>query len=138
MFVLDSSVTFTWLFREEQTPVTDGILERLQNDGAIVPALWHLEVANVLIQAEKRKRITAKRTNEFIEILEQLPITTEATRIWLCFHDLVPLSRRHQLTVYDATYLDLAKRLALPLATLDSALRRAADAEGIPLLPETV
>lgn len=108
--------------------------DRAKTEVALAPALWRLEVANVLVLAEKRGRIWADMATEFVYLLEamQNQIDPEGTR--RTFEHIMPLFRRHDLTAYDAAYLDLALREGLPLATLDARLRSVAAACGVDLL----
>jgi predicted nucleic acid-binding protein len=134
--VLDCSVAIAWVFEDEANPATDALLDRVGRDGALVPAIWRLEVANVLIQAERRKRIAAADVTSTLSLLARLPIEDAAPAADRRLGALIDLARRHDLTCYDAAYLDLAVSRALPLATRDKALARAARDEGILVLPE--
>lgn len=102
-------------------------------EGAVVPALFPGEVANVLVQAERRRRIAPAQADRVLGILGGLPIEVEAPR--RAPGRALDFARAHRLTVYDAMYLEAAIRRALPLATLDGDLRRAARAAGVPLAP---
>ncbi len=130
-FVLDASVTLAWAFREELNTYTRGVLKRLQQSQAWVPSLWPLEVANALLVAERRGRLNRGEMQRFLTFLQELPIAVEPLLRSRAFGDLIPLAREQGLSVYDATYLDLAMRLALPLATQDGALRAAASRVGV-------
>ena len=133
-FVLDSSVTLTWCFEDEATAAADAVLTRLIDQGAYAPSLWPLEVLNVLEMARRHGRITAQIQRERIAFLHALPVvldTQTAAQAWTITHQL---AEQHGLTLYDASYLELAQRLELPLATLDADLRTAAGALGVPLL----
>jgi predicted nucleic acid-binding protein len=133
-FVIDSSVAMTWLFKDEATPLTVGILSRLEADTALVPALWYLELANVMAMAERARRVAASQIAEFIGEVARLDIEVDAEGPERAFGRLLPLCRAHRLTSYDAVYLDLALRRQLPLATLDEPLRKAARKLGVGLL----
>ena len=100
-----------------------------------MPNLWHLEVGNVLLQAEKRGRISATQISGRLELLNKLPITTDTETAPRAFREVMTLARSQKLTTYDATYLELAIRRGVPLATRDKALVRAADAVQIETLP---
>lgn len=100
----------------------------------MVPAHWFLEVTNVLAMAEKRERITAAASTEFLALLEALAIQVEEDTASRAFSQLLPLCRNHTLTSYDAAYLDLALRRRLPLATPDDDLRSAARQLGLEVL----
>jgi len=133
-FVVDSSIALTWCFEDEATQAADALLDRLTNDGAHAPSLWPLEVLNVLVTAQRRGRMTSEARQDRLALLHALPITLDtetAEQAWTITNLLV---ERHGLTLYDAAYLELAQRLGLPLATLNTDLRTAANALGVPLL----
>lgn len=134
-YVLDASVAVAWCFDDESTPAAWALLERLRAEPGHAPALWALEVGNILLGAEKRRRITQARTAEFLGILGDLDIRVDPEPPGRAFRDVLPLARSQGLTTYDACYLELAMRLGLPLATKDSALARAATALSVPILP---
>lgn len=132
-FVLDASIAACWCFADEQSAVADTAMQRLLEDEALVPALWPLEIRNVLVVSERRGRIESADADAFLRDLDRLPIRVR--------HDtdlraLVALARKHQLTSYDAAYLDLAIRTSATLATLDESLVRAALEEGVKLIAE--
>jgi predicted nucleic acid-binding protein len=133
-FVLDSSVTLTWCFHDQRTPATQALLEQVAEDGAVVPTLWRLEVANGLQTALRRRRIDAVFRDASLEDLAALPITVDTDTHTHAWSGTLLLSDRFRLTVYDAAYLELAERRALPLASLDRELRAAAGALGVALL----
>jgi predicted nucleic acid-binding protein len=130
-FVLDASVTAVWAMRDEAHPLADLAFHRLDEEKALVPGIWWYEIRNILRMNERRQRISIADTNQFLANLDDYPIVIDP--LWSEV-DLLDLSRRFQLTVYDAAYLDLALRERLPLATLDSALRTAAETAGVSLL----
>ena len=132
-FVLDASVTAAWCFPDEQSIVADAAMQRLLDDEALAPSLWTLEIRNILIVNERRGRIDTADADAFLRDLDGLPIRVR--------HDadlraIFSLARKHQLTAYDAAYLDLALRTSAALATLDQSLARAARAEGVQLIAE--
>jgi len=129
-FAIDASVVAAWAL-EENHPVADAAAGQLRNDSAFAPGLWWYELRNVLVIAERRQRLTERRTTEFLSRIAQLAIVLEQSPDEAA---VLALARRHGLTVYDAAYLELAMRKALPLATLDAALARAARAEAVPLI----
>jgi predicted nucleic acid-binding protein len=133
-FVLDCSIAMTWLFGDEATPKTAELLNRLGGETALVPAWWFIEVANVIAMAERKGRIKPAQSTAFISDLGKLDIERDEEGPGRAFTQLLPLCRTHQLTSYDALYLDLATRRDLPLATLDASLRQAAKKLGIKLL----
>lgn len=130
-FVLDASVSLAWAFVEERNEYTRGIQARLETDVAYAPSIWPLEVANVLLIAERRGRITQVDTTQFAGMLSLAPITVIDTTPRQALFEIFSLARSSGLTVYDASYLELAVRLALPIATLDARLRAAATALGV-------
>ena len=126
--VVDASVVVAWLFDDEDEPRADRALERLEEDGALVPQLWRLETRNSLLTAERRGRLSEKEVKERLDALKGLPIgTDEEPNLQSAFD----LARAYGLSLYDALYLELAKRERAELATLDRALGRAAVAEGV-------
>ena len=126
--VVDASVVVAWLFDDEDEPRADRALERLEEDGALVPRLWHLETRNSLLTAERRGRLSAEEVKERLDALKGLPIRTDEEPDLQSAFDL---ARAYGLSLYDALYLELAKRERGELATLDRALGRAASAEGV-------
>ena len=133
-FVLDASVAVTWLLDDEGDPLADAARWRIVDGGAFVPQVWHLEVRNALLVAERRRRISVGGTAERLKSLKELPIYTDTEP------DLeiaLELARGHHLAIYDAMYLELAGRRNEALATLDAALVRAATAAGLPLVAAT-
>ena len=127
-FVLDASVTVAWCFDDESTPAAWALLDRLRTTPGHVPALWELEIGNILLGAERRRCITQARAALFLGILGELDIRVDPDLPGRAFRDVLPLARAQRLTTYDATYLELAMRLGLPLASKDAALVRAAHA----------
>ena len=132
--VLDASLTIAWLFDDECTPVIDAVLADIETDGAQVPALWRLEVANTLQVAVRRKRIDAAFRDQAIQRLAVLPIVIDPETNRHAWATTLRLADRYALTLYDAAYLELAQRHSLPLASLDQDLRTAAHTLGLPLL----
>jgi predicted nucleic acid-binding protein len=124
----------TWCFEDERTPATVALLDRIAEDGANAPALWPLEVLNGLAMAERRKRLTSMQRLQLSGFLQSLPIALDVDTAAQAWTATPRLAERHRLTLYDATYLELAQRLQQPLATLDAALRDAARAAGIDVL----
>lgn len=132
--VLDTSATMAWLYPERTTPAVDQVFLRIELAGAWVPELWRLEVANVLRSGMRRKRHDAFFRDAALLDLALLPIQVDLQVNAHAWNSTIRLSDQHSLTLYDAAYLDLAIRRALPLATLDGELRKAAEAEGVALL----
>jgi predicted nucleic acid-binding protein len=133
-FVLDSSVALTWCFEDERTPATEALLIRVVEAGAVVPVLWPLEVLNALAMAERRRRVDRDTRHRLAGFMRDLPIRVDVESATLAWTDTAALAEHHELTLYDASYLELARRLTLPLGTLDGALRKAADSIRVPLL----
>jgi len=133
--VLDASVTLAWCFPDESTAYTEAVLDSLAGGAeAVAPAIWPFEVANALLVAERRKRITVAQVTSVLQRIANLPITVDPVQTDHVFRQILLLARQEQLTEYDAAYLELALRAGLPLATLDDRLRRAARNTGIPLV----
>jgi predicted nucleic acid-binding protein len=135
-FVLDNTVTMAWCFTGEATEITETLLSRLSSliDSAIVPALWLYEVVNVTELAVRKRRITAEKADAFLASLADLPIEVENPALSRMFVPVRALAGRYQLTAYDASYLELAIRHKLPIATSDNALAKAARAAGVGLV----
>jgi predicted nucleic acid-binding protein len=132
--VLDASVALSWCFDDEATAATREVLRGLHTDRAVAPSLLPLEIANVLTLAERRRRIDRSRVAEFIGLIDSLAIEIDGQTSARALHAVLDLARDKALTAYDASYLELALRLGLPLATKDVALRRAAVPLGVRLL----
>jgi predicted nucleic acid-binding protein len=135
-FVLDCSIAVAWCFADEADPETDALLERVRDEGAVVPGLWHLELGNVLLQAERRGRMRRADMTTRLELIGQLPIATDDETSTRALREILALARAEGLTTYDAAYLDLALRRGLPLATKDRALYDAGRRAGVGVLPE--
>lgn len=134
--VIDSSLAAAWCFGDEATPQTDAILHALEEARGLVPTLWHFELTNLLVQAERRKRIGSDDATALLGFLDSLPIETDPEAPASRRRDVWVLARRHKLTSYDAAYLELAIRAGLPLATRDQDLARAATECGVSVLPK--
>ncbi len=134
--VVYCSVAMAWCFEDEDSAYADQVLDSLRTRGAVVPGLWLLEVANVLLVAERRGRITIAASERFLGLLGRLPIEIDDAPGRAVAGSLVTIGRRHSLSAYDSAYLDLAVRRGASLATLDASLRRAATASGVPLFGE--
>jgi len=130
-FVIDASVAACWAFEDEDHPVAARALRLIRTDEARVPGLWWFEVRNSLIINERRKRIAERAVSEFLHWLSTLDVRADATPNE---PDVLELARRHRLTVYDAAYLELARREGIALATLDDELADAAKAEKVSLI----
>ena len=135
-FVVDCSIAVAWCFEDEVTPALDALLDQVQAEGAIVPPLWTIEVANVLTGAVRRQRISREHMHERLLLLDMLPIETDSQGtgpVWRS--SVLALVETELLTAYDAVYLELAIRRGLVLATSDEALRRASSRRGIVVAP---
>jgi predicted nucleic acid-binding protein len=132
--ILDCSMTMAWCFVDESTPKTVEIQDRLASEAALVPSHWFLEVTNVLAMAEKKKRISEDDSSKFLRLLTTLDIQVDDEIPRRAFDRLLPLCRTHELTSYDAAYLDLVQRHKLPLASLDVPLRKAVTSLGMTVL----
>jgi predicted nucleic acid-binding protein len=130
-FVLDASIAACWAFEDEDHPTATLALERIRSDEARVPSLWWFEVRNTLIVNERRGRLAEADTATFLRGLSRLGVTVDRSPEEA---GVMTLARKHRLTVYDASYLELAQRETLALATLDADLMRAARAENLPLI----
>lgn len=135
MIVVDSSAALAWSFVDERNAATLAIASRVRDEGAVVPSLWKLEVANILRLAVRKERITALERNDTLKDFERLGIEIDGETADRAWNETLAVADRHDLTVYDAAYLELAKRRGLPLATLDQALANAARQEGVEVLP---
>ena len=124
-FVLDGSVTLAWILPDEASTEADAWRDTLATDSAIVPGHWALEVANGLLAAARRRQLVERDVSGLLRTLSSLPIDTDAGTTAAAWTATLALARRHRLTLYDAAYLELARRLSLPLATIDSDLRSA-------------
>ena len=124
--VLDNSVVMSWCFKDETSTFADSVLGHLEFSTGYVPAIWPLEVSNVLLVAEQKGRISEAGVTRFITLLDQLPIVVEQESSSRMFKEILALSREYNLSSYDASYLDLAMRKGLPIATLDKKLIEAA------------
>lgn len=134
-FVVDASVALSWCFEDEANTWTDALLDRLRREDRItVPAHWPTEVSNGLLMGVRRKRIQPHRPALFWDELAVLPIDVEGPLSAGRAKAVLALCQQHGLTVYDAAYLELAQRKGLPLATLDSALMKAASSENVALI----
>jgi len=133
-FVADASVAIAWVHPAQATPETDAMLDRLSaGDSLVVPALWPLEVANALTVLRRRRKLTPDEARTAIEIIRELPAVIDHEAAAVAFTRLVDLASEHELTVYDATYIELATRRQLPLASNDARMKQAAIRSGVDL-----
>jgi predicted nucleic acid-binding protein len=134
-FVLDCSVTLSWLLPDERGAATDALVDELERTTAVAPAIWPYEVANALLVAQRRVRISDDDLIRVRRALAALPIEVEAVARDHVLSAVSDLGRRLDITSYDAAYVELAARRRLPLATLDARLRKACAALKIEVLP---
>lgn len=133
-FVIDNSVVMAWGFQDQTNKYTEAVLDKLATSIAYAPAIWPLEVGNVLIVAERKNILSRADVIRFVSILRSLPIMVEQESPGRMFTEILVLARECRLSTYDASYLDLAIRLGLPLATQDKIMISAAKKCGIRLL----
>jgi predicted nucleic acid-binding protein len=130
-FVLDTSISAVWALADESSPLAEIAANRLKSEIALVPHIWWYEIRNLLVISERRQRITAADSAQYLKLLSAYPIQVESIEdedaIFRC-------ARQYRLSFYDAAYLAVALRNHLPLATLDKALQAAALAAGVALL----
>ena len=132
-FVLDNSVTMRWFFgdgKPAELRYAGLVLDSLNKASAVVPVTWGLEVANVIARAEAKAIVTEARSRTFLELLEGINIEVDQATFSRSLSDTLQLARRYRLSAYDASYLELALRRSLPLATLDEDLQKAAKNAG--------
>jgi predicted nucleic acid-binding protein len=133
-FVLDNSVTMRWFFgdgKPQEIAYAGKVLDAMKQDNALVPATWGLEVANVIARAEAKGIVTEARSGAFLEMLEGVDIDVDSATFSQALSDTLQVARRYKLSSYDASYLELALRLGMPLATLDEDLQKAAKKTGV-------
>ena len=130
-FVLDASVALMWCFETDASGYANAVLDSLASATAAAPAIWPLEIGNALIVAERRGLSETADSTRFLSLLRKLPITLEQETPRRMFGEILTLARDQQLSTYDASYLDLAMRSGLPIATRDRALRQAARRCGV-------
>jgi predicted nucleic acid-binding protein len=129
-FVIDSSILAAWFLDEKSDPRVEAAFDTVARVETLAPSLFYYEIRNALLVSERRNRITEAMSAAFLRDLGLLPIRLEPAGDDA---SLMTLARKRKLTIYDAAYLELAKREGLPLATLDRALEKAAVAEGVTL-----
>jgi predicted nucleic acid-binding protein len=133
-FVLDNSVTMRWFFgdgKPQELAYAGKVLDAFRDLSAMVPVTWGLEVANVIARAEAKALVNEARSETFLEMLEELDIDVDAATFHRAFSATLQLARRYKLSAYDASYLELALRKGVPLATLDEDLQKAAKKAGV-------
>ncbi len=128
--VVDASITMTWCYPDEHSDYAYQVLDILEHTPAVVPSLWTIEIANALVVGERRHRLSPADISHFLELINGLAIETDPETASRALGDTRSLALIHGLSVYDATYLELAMRSGLPLATLDERLKKAAQQAG--------
>lgn len=134
MIVVDSSVILATVLPDEQSHYAEDVLNQLEEGhiSAYVPALFHLEAANVLAITQRRQRITAKQAIQGMQIIGCLPLAVDTEASFPpAIQRMVPLINTYHLTAYDACYLELALRRQFKIATLDKSLQAATEQEGV-------
>ena len=132
--VLDNSVAMRWCFKDgsdSDLSYADKVLDRLADTTFLVPNLWHLEAANVIARAQKRQWLTIEQMQQFLDLVLQLPLKVDLETAKKAMAETFTLANAHNVSVYDAAYLELALRHHVPLATLDLALRKAASSVNV-------
>ena len=133
-FVLDNSVTMRWFFgdgKSQELAYAGKVLDAMKQHNALVPVTWGLEVANVIAMAEAKGLVTEARSGAFLEMLDGVDIDVDSATFTHAMSDTLQLARRYKLSAYDASYLELALRQGMPLATLDEDLLKAAKKAGV-------
>lgn len=133
MIVVDASVTLAWCLADENGDYAERILDRVVRESAVAPAHWPLEVANGLRSAERRGRIDADGVARVSQLLNGLDIEIVPVELSTAIGTVVDTARTHELSAYDAVYLDLARVRGVPLATIDGPLRAACADAGVEL-----
>ena len=129
--VIDASVALAWCFPDEASEYADSVLVAVEHQTSVVPAIWAVEIANALRVGERRKRIRQPEVRRFVDLMKGLNIFEDRQPVADTLNNILPLAREHDLSAYDAAYLDVAVRHEIPLATLDGALKKACTLAGI-------
>ena len=130
-FVIDASVIISWRDPREQNGYGQRILRCLSKESAIAPVICCLEINNVLRLFEKRELISHDTVLETIDFIAALPIRLDDAPIDFRIPRVMELACKYDLTIYDSSYMELAVRLGLPLATMDNKLIEAAKTLGL-------
>ncbi len=132
-FVIDNSIVMTRCFSDESSKYADIVLDSLEKHDALVPAIWPLEVGNDVLAAERRKRLTGSDGIRFLNLINELPITVQQETPDRMLKEIFALARECCISSYDDSYLDLAMRNGVPIATQDTRLKKAAKRCKVPL-----
>lgn len=135
MLVLDASIALAWCFEDEASLETDAIADDVRDHGAIVPGLFQLEIGNILLQAERKGRLSPSDVAIRLSLMAELSIATDPETAGRGWRETLTLARSHGLNTFDAAYLELALRKGAALATRDKALASAARALGLTVRP---
>jgi predicted nucleic acid-binding protein len=134
-FVVDASVGFSWVYHDQATPETHALLNEIGSGvPVVVPSFWFLEMANVLLMAQRRHKLSAAQRKTALEKLAAMQFTVDDAAAGSAFHQISELAEKYGLTVYDAAYLEIALRRKMSLASRDVALRSAGKRCGLKLL----
>lgn len=131
--VIDNSVVMAWCFKDKGNPYARAVLAVAATNSILVPSIWPLEAGNTVLVAERRKRVDSGEASVLMGMLAELPFHVEQEPEGRMLNEIFVLAREHQLSTYDASYLDLAQRRGVPLATQVKSLRRAAGRCGVVL-----
>jgi len=131
---IDASLTLSWCFEDKVTPRTEALLQTVRSEGAVVSAIWPLEVANGLLAGQRQRRVTTEKATSFAQALDALPIEVDTWSLAQSVAEALVLARRYGLTPYDASYVEVAVRRQLPLACNDGPMTAAAKAAGVEVL----
>ncbi len=134
MLVLDAAAAMAAVLPQRHSDAARDVLLRVADDGAVVPAIWHLEVGNILLAAERRGILDVAQRQAVFTHLAALPIVTDTETGARAWGETLSLAQTYALSLHDAAYLELARRRDLPLATFDASLIRAASVAGVPLV----
>ncbi len=129
-FVVDTSVLIAWFIKDHATAYTNRLRERTRREALHAPAVLPLEIVNAVWQLQKRRRLSAHQVDEIIAKATRLKINIHAEPVPM--QSLLGVSRHHDLAAYDASFIELAQRLGLPLAAKDEVLLAAARRAGVP------
>jgi predicted nucleic acid-binding protein len=127
-------MTVAWCFVDEGSTFTEGVLDLLIQEPAIVPVIWPFEVANALLVGERRQRTNASQVSASLQQLLDLPISIDDAMFSTAWGTVVAIARQYELAVYDAAYVELAQRRSIPIATIDVRQRDTAVRLGVPLV----
>ena len=134
-FVVDASVGFSWVYPDQASAYTEGVLTTLDNGAtALVPTLWPIEIANAVLVAVRRRRMTNAEADAAFDLLKRLEVTVDSDAPSLAFGSIAAMAQEQSLSAYDACYLELAARKAVAIATRDEALMKAARKCGVKIL----